>query len=193
MYSQIDQLEKRILYCGTNNEDYYIIIDKIDNKYKINLSNKHVYFVNHVYDAGQDFAKYVKIMVDLLYHSIQDISTVSKGNSIVSLRDCTYKYNKFDLLYDNLMLLDKTNLEESNKILKYLKSNDLIVCKSNLLDIYIHNKLVAKCNCKKNKFILTSDILNKIEDKYKINIKLTKQLCNKIIQNKTQHQYKFHV
>jgi hypothetical protein len=164
------QTEERILYCGTNNEIYYIIIDKIDNKYKIDLCNRYVYFVDNIDDVGEEFVKYVKIMIDSLHQCFKESKT---------------QYNKFDSLYDNLMLLDKTNLEESNKILKCLKSNDLIVCNSNLLDTYLHNKIVAKCSCQKNKFILTNYILDEIKDEYKINNKLTKQVCDKII--------KFHI
>jgi hypothetical protein len=175
--------EERILYCGTNNEIYYIIIDKIDNKYRIDLCNRYVYFVDNIDDIGEEFVKYVKIMIDSLYNLIRHIS--ASKEQYQSFIESKKQYNKLDLLYDNLMLLDKTNLEESNKILKCLKSNNLIVCRSNLLDTYLHNKLVAKCSCKKNKFILTNYILNEIKDEYKINIKLTKQLCDKII--------KFHI
>ncbi len=52
------------------------------------------------------------------------------------------------------MLLNKTNVEESKKILKYLKINELIEC---------------KCNLKKNNFILTNNILDQIQYEYKIN------------------------
>jgi len=75
------------------------------------------------------------------------------------------------------MLLDKTNVEESNKILKYLKISDLIECKSNLLDTYLYNKIVVKCNLKNNMFILTNNILHEIQYKYKINIESNKQAC----------------
>lgn len=149
----MSQTEERILYCGTYDEYYYIIIDKIGNNYKINISNKYVYFVNHIYDVGQKFVKYVKIMIDFLYQ---------RFNKNIK------QYNKFDLLYYNIMLLNRTNVEESNKILKYLRINDLIKCKSNSLDTYLHNKLAAKCNLKKNNFILTNNILDKIQYEYEI-------------------------
>jgi hypothetical protein len=157
------QTEERILYCGTDNELYYIIIDKIstDNplkanstKYKINLCNKHIYYVDHIYDVGQNFVKYVKIIIDLLN---QNQNQNQNQN------------NKFDLLFCNLMLLNRTNVEESKKILKYLKINDLRECNSNLLDTYLYNKIVAKCNFKKNNFILTNNILDKIKHEYEIN------------------------
>lgn len=149
----MSQTEERILYCGTYNEYYYIIIDKIGNNYKINISDKYVYFVNHIYDVGLKFVKYVKIMIDFLYQRF------NKNKK---------QYNKFDLLYYNIMLLDRTNVEESKKILKYLRINDLIECKSSLLDTYLHNKLVAKCNLKKNNFILTNNILDEIQYEYEI-------------------------
>jgi hypothetical protein len=150
----MSQTEERILYCGTYDEYYYIIIDKIGNNYKINISDKYVYFVNHIYDVGQKFVKYVKIMIDFLYQRF------NKNKK---------QYNKFDLLYYNIMLLNKTNVEESKKILKYLKINELIECKCNLLDTYLHNKSVAKCNLKKNNFILTNNILDEIQYEYEIN------------------------
>jgi hypothetical protein len=150
----MSQTEERILYCGTYDEYYYIIINKIGNNYKINISDKYFYFVNHIYDVRQKFIKYVKIMIDFLYQRF------NKNKK---------QYNKFDLLYYNIMLLDKTNVKESKKILKYLKNNDLIKCKSNSLDTYLHNKLAAKCNFKNNDFILTNNILNEIQCEYKIN------------------------
>ena len=181
----MSQTEERILYCGTDNELYYIIIDKIGTgdgsiepslsrvsllanrtNYKINICNKYVYFVNHIYDVGQEFVKYVKIMIELLYRRISDVSAPKEHYQ--SLK----KYNKFDLLYDNIMLLDKINVVESNKILKYLKINDLIECKSNLLDTYLHDKIVAKCNFKNNKFILTNNILDEIQYEYEINFEI---------------------
>jgi len=163
------QTEERILYCGTSDEDCYMIIDKIDTgsegstKYKINIRNKYIYFADHIYDVGQEFVKYVKIMTNLLYKRYNNNKK---------------KCNKFDLLYCNLMLLYKTNVEESNKILKYLKINDLIECKSNLLDTYLYNKIVAKCNFKNNIFILTNNILDEIQYEYKINIESNKQVCD---------------
>jgi hypothetical protein len=99
------QTEERILYCGTYDEYCYIIIDKISTKYKINIVNNYVYFVDHIYDVGQEFVKYVIIMINMLYNRF------NKDKE---------QFNKFDLLYYNIMLLDKTNVEESNKILKYL-------------------------------------------------------------------------
>jgi hypothetical protein len=172
--------EERILYCGTYDEYYFIIIDKIGDNYKINIDNKYVYFVNHIYDVGQKFVKYVKIMIDLLYSRICDASAPKEQYSHVydasapkeqyqSLNKNKKQYNKLDLLYYNLMLLDKTNVEESKKILKYLKSNKLVECKCNLLDTYLHNKIVAKCNFKNNNFILTNNILDEIQYEYKIN------------------------
>lgn len=152
---QAVQTEERILYCGTYDEYCYMIIDKIGTNYKINIRNKYIYIVDHIYDVGQEFVKYVKIMINLLYKRLNK-----------NKKQC----NKFDLLYYNLMLLDKTNVEESNKILKYLKINDLIECKSNLLDTYLYNKIVSKCNFKKNSFILTNNILNEIQYEYKINV-----------------------
>jgi hypothetical protein len=155
------QTEERILYCGTYSELYYIIIDKIgtdsplkanSTKYKINICNEYVYYVDHIYDVGQYFVKYVKIIIDLLNQNQNQ-----------------KQYNKFDLLYCNLMLLNRTNVEESKKILKYLKINDLIECNSNLLDTYLYNKIVAKCNLKKNNFILTNNILDEIKHEYEIN------------------------
>jgi hypothetical protein len=156
------QTEERILYCGTYDEYYYIIIDKIGTKYRINIVNDYIYFVDHIYDVGQKFIKYVKIMINLLYKRFDKDKK---------------QYNKFDLLYYNIMLLDKTNVEESNKILKYLKISDLIECKSNLLDTYLYNKIVVKCNLKNNMFILTNNILHEIQYKYKINIESNKQAC----------------
>jgi hypothetical protein len=156
------QTEERILYCGTYDEYYYIIIDKIDTKYRINIDNNYVYFVDHIYDVGQEFIKYVIIMINLLYKRFEQ----NKKH-----------YNKFDLLYYNLMLLDKTNIEESNKILKYMNISNLIQCKSNLLDTYLYNKIVVKCNLKNNMFILTNNILHEIQYKYKINIESNKQVC----------------
>ena len=147
------QTEERILYCGTYDEYYYIIIDKIGTKYRINIVNDYIYFVDHIYDVGQKFIKYVTIMINLLYKRF------NKDKK---------QYNKFDLLYYNIMLLDKTNVEESNKILKYLKISDLIKCKSNLLDTYLYNKIVMKCNFKNNIFILTNNILQEIQYKYNI-------------------------
>lgn len=155
------QTEERILYCGAYDEYYYIIIDKIGTKYRINIVNDYIYFVDHIYDVGQKFIKYVKIMTNLLYKRF------NKDKK---------QYNKFDLLYYNIMLLDKTNVEESNKILKYLKISDLIECKSNLLDTYLYNKIVVKCNLKNNMFILTNNILHEIQYKYKINIESNKQV-----------------
>ena len=67
------QTEERILYCGTSDEYCYMIIDKIgtgsegSTKYKINIRNKYIYFADHIYDVGQEFVKYVKIMTNLLY------------------------------------------------------------------------------------------------------------------------------
>jgi hypothetical protein len=191
----MSQTEERILYCGTDNELYYIIIDKIGTgdgsiepslsrvsllanrtNYKINICNKYVYFVNHIYDVGQEFVKYVKIMIELLYRRVSDVSApkelyrrVSDVSAPKEHYQSLKKYNKFDLLYDNIMLLDKINVVESNKILKYLKINDLIECKSNLLDTYLHDKIVAKCNFKNNKFILTNNILDEIQYEYEIN------------------------
>ena len=156
------QTEERILYCGTDDEYCYIIIDKIGTKYRINIVNDYVYFVDHIYDVGQEFVKYVTIMINLLYKRF------NKDKK---------QYNKFDLLYYNIMLLDKTNVEESNKILKYLNISDLIECKSNLLDTYLYNKIVVKCNLKNNMFILTNNILHEIQYKYKINIESNKQVC----------------
>ena len=147
---------------GTYDEYYYIIIDKIGTKYRINIVNDYVYFVDHIYDVGQTFIKYVKIMINLLYKRFN--------------KDKKH-YNKFDLLYHNIMLLDKTNVEESNKILKYLKISDLIECKSNLLDTYLYNKIVVKCNFKNNMFILTNNIFNEIQYKYNINIESNKKDC----------------
>jgi hypothetical protein len=156
------QTEERILYCGTYDEYYYIIIDKIGTKYRINIVNDYIYSVDHIYDIGQEFVKYVKIMINLLYKRFNNNKK---------------QYNNFDLLYYNLMLLDKTNVEESNKILKYLKISDLIECKSNLLDTYLYNKIVVKCNLKNNMFILTNNILHEIQYKYKINIESNNQVC----------------
>lgn len=156
------QTEERILYCGTKDEDYYIIINKIGDKYQINILDNYVYFVDHIYDVRQEFVKYVTIMINLLNKRF------NKDKK---------QYNKFDLLYYNLMLLDKTNVEESNKILKYLNISNLIECKSNLLDTYLYNKIVAKCNFKNNIFILTNNILHEIQYKYKINIESNKQNC----------------
>ena len=167
------QTEERILYCGTYDEYCYIIIDKISTKYKINIVNNYVYFVDHIYDVGQEFVKYVIIMINMLYNRF------NKDKE---------QFNKFDLLYYNIMLLDKTNVEESNKILKYLNiflyfyihilyisDLDLIECKSDLLDTYLYNKIVVKCNLKNNIFILTNNILHEIQYKYKINIESNKQ------------------
>jgi hypothetical protein len=154
------QTEERILYCGTYDEYCYIIIDKISTKYKINIVNNYVYFVDHIYDVGQEFVKYVIIMINMLYNRF------NKDKE---------QFNKFDLLYYNIMLLDKTNVEESNKILKYLNISDLIECKSDLLDTYLYNKIVVKCNLKNNIFILTNNILHEIQYKYKINIESNKQ------------------
>jgi len=154
------QTEERILYCGTCDEYCYIIIDKISTKYKINIVNNYVYFVDHIYDVGQEFVKYVIIMINMLYNRF------NKDKE---------QFNKFDLLYYNIMLLDKTNVEESNKILKYLNISDLIECKSDLLDTYLYNKIVVKCNLKNNIFILTNNILHEIQYKYKIKIESNKQ------------------
>jgi len=140
------QREERILYCGTYDEYYFIIIDKIDNNYKINICNEYVYFIDNIYDVSREFLKYVKIIIESLYKKI----------------------NKSNILYENLMLLNKINIEESNIILKYLKNNNLFVCCSNSLDTYIHNKFVAKCNFKKNIFISTANIIYKIQYEYKI-------------------------
>ena len=32
---ELEEMEERILFCGTYDEYYFIIIDKIDNNYKI--------------------------------------------------------------------------------------------------------------------------------------------------------------
>lgn len=140
------QSEERILYCGTYDEYYFIIIDKIDNNYKINICNKYVYFIDNIYDVSREFFKYVKIIIESLYKKI----------------------NKSNILYENLMLLNKINVYESNIILKYLKNKNLFVCSSNSLDTYIDNKFVAKCNFKKNIFISTANIIYKIQYEYKI-------------------------
>lgn len=151
------ETKNRILYCGTNIEDYFIIIDKIsDSTYKINICNKHVITVKHIYDVGQEFVKYLKIMINILYKDYNESNKTF------------FRCNKFDLLYNNLMLLDKTNIEECNKIFRYLPNNNLIICNSNLLDNYLHNKLVAKCNLKKNNFILTNYFLCQIKEEYNI-------------------------
>ena len=138
--------QERILYCGTYDEYYSIIIDKIDNNYKINICNEYVYFINNISNVSQEFYKYVKIIIESLYKNL----------------------NKSNILFENLMLLNKTNIEESNKILKYLKNKNLFVCSSNSLDTYLHNKFVAKCNLKKYNFIVTGDIINKIKNEYKL-------------------------
>ena len=140
------QTKERILFCGTYDEYYFIIIDKIDKKYKINICNEYIYFIDNIYDTSREFLKYVKIIIESLYKKI----------------------NKSNILYENLMLLNKTNIEESNIILKYLKNNNLFVCSSNLFDTYIYNKFVAKCNFKKYNFIITTNIINNIQYKYKI-------------------------
>ena len=140
------KIEERILYCGTYDEYYFIIIDKIDNNYKINICNEYIYFINNIYDVSREFLKYVKIIIESLYKKI----------------------NKSNILYENLMLLNKTNVYESNIILKYLKNKNLFVCSSNSLDTYIDNKFVAKCNLKKNIFISTANIIYKIQYEYKI-------------------------
>ena len=140
-----DKIE-RILYCGTYDEYYFIIIDKIDNNYKINICNEYVYFIDNIYDVSREFLKYVKKMIESLYKKI----------------------NKSNILYENLMILNKTNIEESNIILKYLKNKNLFVCNSNLFDTYIYNKFVAKCNFKKYNFIITDNIIYKIQNEYKI-------------------------
>lgn len=148
--------KNRILYCGTDIQDYYIIIDKIsETTYKINISNKHVITVKHIYEVGQEFSKYLKIMINILY---KDFNESCK----------TFKCNKFDLLYNSLLILDKTNVEECNKIFKYLENNSLKICYSNLLDNYLHNKSAAKCNFINNSFFLTNYFLCQIEEEYNI-------------------------
>jgi len=139
-------IEERILFCGTYDEYYYIIIDKIDNNYKINICNEYIYFINNISNVSQEFYKYVKIIIESLYKNL----------------------NKSNILFENLMLLNKTNIEESNKILKYLKNKNLFVCSSNSLDTYLYNKFVAKCNFKKYNFIITTDIIKKIKNEYKL-------------------------
>ena len=138
------QTKERILFCGTYDEYYFIIIDKIDNNYKINICNEYVYFIDNIYDVSREFFKYVKIIIESLYKKI----------------------NKSNILYENLMILNKTNIEESNIILKYLKNKNLFVCNSNLFDTYIYNKFVAKCNFKKYNFIITDNIIYKIQNEY---------------------------
>jgi hypothetical protein len=55
-----EEMEERILFCGTYDEYYFIIIDKIDNNYKINICNEYVYFIDNIYDVSREFLKYVK-------------------------------------------------------------------------------------------------------------------------------------
>ena len=43
------QTKERILFCGTYDEYYFIIIDKIDKKYKINICNEYIYFIDNIY------------------------------------------------------------------------------------------------------------------------------------------------
>jgi hypothetical protein len=145
---ELEEMEERILFCGTYDEYYFIIIDKIDNNYKINICNEYVYFIDNIYDVSREFLKYVKIIIESLYK----------------------KLNKSNILYENLMILNKTNIKESNIILKYLKNHNLFVCKSNLFDTYIYNKFVAKCNFKKYNFIITANIIYKIQNEYKITL-----------------------
>jgi hypothetical protein len=139
-------IEERILFCGTYDEYYYIIIDKINNNYKINICNEYVYFINNISNVSKEFYKYVKIIIESLYKNL----------------------NKSNILFENLMLLNKTNIKESNEILKYLKNKNLFVCSSNSLDTYLHNKYVAKCNFKKYNFIVTDNIFYKIKNEYKL-------------------------
>ena len=64
------QTKERILFCGTYDEYYFIIIDKIDNNYKINICNEYVYFIDNIYDVSREFFKYIKIIIESLYKKI---------------------------------------------------------------------------------------------------------------------------
>jgi hypothetical protein len=95
------QTEERILYCGTYDEYYYIIIDKIGTKYRINIVNDYIYSVDHIYDIGQEFVKYVKIMINLLYKRFNN--NKKQINKIKTLLDTYSDDERFDSILENMV------------------------------------------------------------------------------------------